>query len=90
MHHPLQPLDPHRHDVRAWLAFQNEARNAPFQVAHLVRRVLADFAFGEDVKPSMVSGGVGSRVWEAVGAGGCEGLVGVGEKVGVWRIWSGW
>ena len=53
----------------------------------MIRRMLTDFAFGKDVKPGVVSGGVSGRVWEAVGTGGCEGLVWVGEKVWIWGFW---
>jgi len=33
---------------------------------------------------------VSGRVGKAVGAGGCDEVVGVGEEVGVWGVWGGW
>lgn len=71
MHDLIIPLDPHGDDVRADVRFEDEAGDAPFEVAHLFVRVLVDFSFREDVDPAVASGGVGGR-------GGGGGVVGVG------------
>lgn len=86
MHHFVQALDPYRHHVGTGLTFEDQPRYAPFEVAHCRGWVLVDPAFGEDVQPGVLAGGVvgggGVGVFAGGGVGCGGGGGGVGERVG--------
>lgn len=87
MHHSLIAVDKHGHDVRQRLGLQDQARDAPFEVAQRLERVLMDASFGENVHPAVAAGEVGGGRREDVAAGGCvgEGTVseGISDRMGV-------
>ena len=86
----LVPLDPHGHNVRARIGFENEACNTPLEVAHCALRVLVHEAFGEDVDPGVLAGRVGGWGWKGVGTVGSVRQVGLGERVGDLRRRGKW
>lgn len=67
MHHLLGPRNENWDDGGEGLGFENESRDAPFEIAHSHRGVLVDKPFGEDVYPAMTTGWVGGWGQEDVG-----------------------
>lgn len=77
VHDLIGAFDPHGDDIRTFVRLEDEAGDAPFEVAHHLLRVLMDSSFGEDVDPGILSGVVGGGGGEGVDAVGgvCVGMV---------------
>ena len=90
MHDLVVPLDPHGDYVRAAVRFEDQPRDAPFEVPHRLARVLVHAPFGEDVDPRVLPRGEGGgrgervpavgRVGVAVVRGGCEWVGDIGAR----------
>lgn len=67
----------HGNEFGRGVAFEDEARDAPFEVAQAAVVALVAAGFGEDVQPGVAVGGVGGGGWVGVGAVG-----GIGHREG--------
>lgn len=81
VHHVAGSVDEHGDHVGHGLGLEDEAGDAPLEVAHLALRVLVHQALGKDVHPGVAVQEVGRGGNVHVAAGGGVGEAAVGEGV---------